>query len=103
MTWHATFLMLYVFCAFACGALTLGAPGLWQRGVMCWYGFGFMVLAVGECYGLSGETWTATVIANVGRIVIVVGVMAHIFRLFIAEQARRCLPNSSLHFRSSAR
>ena len=103
MTWHATFLAIDLSLVFACMALLLHAPGFWQRSVICWYGAGFLVLAVGRCFGLAGDEYTAQMVLNVGRIFIVVGVMAHVFRLFIAEQARRCLPNSSPPSPNSAR
>lgn len=86
MTWHATFLMIDLFLVFACAALLWGAPGFWQRSVLCWYGAGFLVLAVGRVCGLAGEEHAAQLVLNVGRIFIVVGVMAHVFRLFIAEE-----------------
>lgn len=92
MTWHLTFLMIDLFIAFASTALLFGAPGFWQRSVMLWYLVGFVVLAIGRIIGLMEDEYHAQMVLNVGRVFIVVGVMAHVFRLFLAEQARRCLP-----------
>lgn len=102
MTWHLTFLLLDLCLVFASVALLYGAPGFWQRSVLIWYGTGFLVLAVGRGFGLAGDELTSHLILNVGRAFITVGCMAHVFRLFILEQARRCLPNSSQHSRNSA-
>ena len=102
MSWHMTFLLPDLCLVFASIALLYGAPGFWQRSVLIWYGVGFLVLAVGRCFGIAGDEWTAQLVVNVGRVFIVVGCMAHVFRLFIQEQARRCLPNSSQHSPNSA-
>lgn len=97
MIWHAVFFSLDLVCLAAALILMRGAPGFWQKSTMAWYAAGFAVLAIGQAIGLRGDEILSVQVLSVGRVFLVLGVMAALFRLFYVDQERRCLKHSHFH------
>ena len=94
MIWDATFLAVDLMCLFALAFLYRGAPDIMQRSAVVWLIFGFAILAAGRVTALVDNAEDAATLIQFGRGLTHIGVIAYILRLFVAEQARRCLPKS---------
>lgn len=94
MIWDATFLAVDLMCLFALAVLYRGAPDFMQRSAIVWLLFGFAILSAGRITALLGNSDDSDLLIAFGRGLTHIGVIAYILRLFIVEQARRCLPNS---------
>ena len=100
MTWHLTLFALDIACVFALALLMRDAPDWMQRSAIRWLIAGFAVLVVGRAVALAGDEESAELIIHLGLTTCHLGVIVYILRLFVAEQARRCLPKSSKLSRS---
>jgi hypothetical protein len=100
MVWDATFLAVDLMCLFGLAMLYRGAPDIMQRSAIVWLIFGFLILSLGRATSLAGNKDDAEVLIAFGRGLTHVGVIAYILRLFVAEQARRCLTNFYKHSRN---
>ena len=94
MIWHATFFAIDVGCVAALVLLLRGGPDWMQCSAICWLLVGFVVLALGRAAALSGDEYAAELLIAFGRTVCHLGVIVYVLRLFVTEQARRCLPKS---------
>lgn len=109
MTWNVTMLLVHLAAFFALRALFPNSPDRIQKGVV--FVLGACFLTVAFAYSLLAVAplvpdWlgeAAEVLKGLARSVEHVAILLLVFRLFIVDQERRCLPNSSARFHSSPR
>lgn len=100
MTWNMTMLFIHLAALLSLGVLSRDAPDTVQKIVL-----GTLIIAVSIlCYYyaalLFGLACTGY-LSNVAHEIEHVAVLLYVFRLFVVDQERRCLPNSSQHSHSS--
>lgn len=101
MSWHVTLLFVHLLVFAALVVLLRGAPDILQRVVLGLLAAATMVLVyhyVAEFFGLP-TNWQ---VKNIAYSVEHIAILFYVFRLFITDQERRCLPKSSTLLRSSA-
>lgn len=101
MSWHITMLLVNLGAFFALHVLYPHAPDRMQKAVILVLGVVFGMFAAAEAALLFGHRlpwWVTAYVDDVRRTASAiehVAVVLYVFRLFIADQERRCLPNSS--------
>ena len=101
MMWNVTMLLIHVAVLGALAVLWRHAPDLLQRVVLGTFIAATMVFMWAAVVSLA--RWDADWIEGAKKIagaIEHIAVICYVFRLFIADQERRCLPNSSLQSRS---
>lgn len=102
MTWNVTMLFVHLFGLFALAALYRHAPDSIQKIVVGLLAVAFLILVYAYASAITGA-WMHWMVVRVAHSVEHIAVLVYVFRLFIADQERRCLPNSSQHSHSSPR
>lgn len=106
-SWTITMLLINLCAFFALRVLFPHAPDRIQKTVIFVLGVVFAMFAAVETVILFGNSlpwWVGAYVDDVRRTASAiehVAVVLYVFRLFIADQERRCLPKSSQPSRSS--
>lgn len=102
-----TMLLINLCVFFALRVLFPHAPDRIQKGVIFVLGLAFGMFAIVEAavlFGYALPWWVGAYVDDLRRTASVIehlAVVLYVFRLFIADQERRCLPKSSLPSRNS--
>lgn len=94
MSWHTTLLFVHTFALFALVALLRHCPDLGQRAVLWLLILSSLVLLYANAAAIFGG-WAHWWVTRVGYEIEHLAVLLSVFRLFINDQERRCLPSSS--------
>ena len=94
MTWDLTMFMLHAFAFGALLAIFSRAPGVLQKILLAIAGSGFLWAAI--CYAslLAGIDVPPELI-RIGYMAGHFSCVLYVLRIFLVDQERRCLPNSS--------
>lgn len=102
MSWHVTLLFVHTFALVALGGLLRHCPDRLQCVVLWLLIIANLVLLYANASALLGG-WMHWMVTRIGYELEHIAVLFWVFRTFINDQERRCLPNSSLSYRSSPR
>lgn len=102
MSWDITMLFVHLVALCALGILAKDAPDILQKLVL-----GTLICAAAVlCYYYAAKLFgldCTGFLAGVAHEIEHVAVLLYVFRIFVADQERRCLQNFSQHSRSSQR
>jgi hypothetical protein len=100
MSWNVTMLFVHLAALLSLGALSRDAPDVVQRIVIATLLVALAILCYYYAALLFGLSCTGY-LSNVAHEIEHVSVLLYVFRIFLADQERRCLRNSLQHSHSS--
>lgn len=98
MAWHVTMLFVHICALGALAALYRHSPDSLQRLVIALLVVSSAVFLAASAAALSGY-WLHWQITRLAHELEHIAVLLYVFRLFVADQERRCLPTPSQHSR----
>lgn len=102
MIWNVTLLMVHIFALLALAMLFKNSPDALQRIVI---GLLFASTGVYICTGSAALLgyWSHWLVGRIAFQIEHIAVLLYVFRLFVQDQERRCLPSSLVSFRNLLR